>query len=464
MKNQPVVITEPAALAALKEIYENNGPGYLEWDFSTPGQVTAGDGRLEAREGALTRLNLNRAKLKGTLKLGGVETLAVLTADENGFGGIDLEGLPGLRELTLRDNRISDVQSLAKLSGLTGLFLRGNQVRDIGPLAKLSGLTRLGLGDNELISDLKPLAGLTALEELHVGGNQIVDLAPLARLTALRELDVQRNHISDFGPLAGLKNLKVLSYRGNCRPPGEEIKACAMTGRAKPILEEKKAGFNPALVNTDTDLAKLTERVLNCRFTAFSLCLFGAPGTGKSEYARHLAGRMGLEVLHKRGSDLFSMWLGESEKKIAAAFEEARTDKKFLIFDEADSFLHDRALAVRSWEVTQVNEMLTWMESHPYPFACTTNLMDRLDQASLRRFTFKVKYDYLTLDQARLAFRHFFGLDYEIKLEALTPGDFTLAARKAAILGLSEPAELAELLAQEQEAKGVKSAGIGFIS
>ena len=83
MKNQPVTITEPAAAAALKGIYETNGPGNLRWDFSTPGQVTARDGRLEARDGALTGLNLNRAGLKGILKLRGVETLTVLTADEN---------------------------------------------------------------------------------------------------------------------------------------------------------------------------------------------------------------------------------------------------------------------------------------------------------------------------------------------------------------------------------------------
>jgi len=238
----------------------------------------------------------------------------------------------------------------------------------------------------------------------------------------------------------------------------------AVTGRPKLILEEKKIDFNPALLNTDTDLVKLTERILGGRLSAFSLCLFGAPGTGKSEYARHLAERMGLEVLHKRASDLLSMWVGQTEKNIAAAFQEARKGKKFLIFDEADSFLLDRGLAKNSWEVSEVNEMLTWMESHPYPVACTTNLMERLDKASLRRFTFKVKYDYLTPAQARLAFRHFFGQDFEIKLEALTPGDFAVAARKASILGLTDPAELAELLAQEQEAKGVKSVGLGFIS
>jgi SpoVK/Ycf46/Vps4 family AAA+-type ATPase len=209
-------------------------------------------------------------------------------------------------------------------------------------------------------------------------------------------------------------------------------------------------------------LALLTERILSGRLERFSLCLFGAPGTGKSEYARHLAERMGLEVLHKRASDLISMWVGGTEQNIAAAFQEARAEKKFLIFDEADSFLQDRGRAHHSWEVSQVNEMLTWMECHPHPFACTTNLMDQLDQASLRRFTFKVKYGYLSREQARLAFGHFFGQDFEVRLEALTPGDFAVAADKASIMGLTEPADLIELLAREQEAKGLKSKPIGF--
>ena len=34
----------------------------------------------------------------------------------------------------------------------------------------------------------------------------------------------------------------------------------------------------------------------------------------------------------------------------------------------------DRRFARRNWEISQVNEMLTWMESHPVPFACTAKL------------------------------------------------------------------------------------------
>lgn len=90
--------------------------------------------------------------------------------------------------------------------------------------------------------------------------------------------------------------------------------------------------------------------------------------------------------LTKRVSDIESCWVGVTEQNIADAFEEARKDGAVLLFDEADSFLLDRRSATRSWEMTKVNEFLQQMEVFPGVVACTTNLMDTLDQASLRRF------------------------------------------------------------------------------
>jgi len=189
MKKVPLTITEPAAVAALKEIYQNNGPGRLEWDFSTPGQVTAMDGRLKARGGALASLNLVTAKLGGVLKLHGLQTLAILWANDNDFHGLDFHNLPRLNYLCLRDNEISDIGPLAKLACLTHLDLRYNRITDLGPLAGLTALTELHL-DGEGLSGLGPLAGLTALELLYVHENPALDPVPLARLTALRELSI----------------------------------------------------------------------------------------------------------------------------------------------------------------------------------------------------------------------------------------------------------------------------------
>lgn len=229
---------------------------------------------------------------------------------------------------------------------------------------------------------------------------------------------------------------------------------------------EAAGSFDPDLSVADLDLTALAEGLVGAQDRAFSLCLYGAPGTGKSAYARHLAARMGMKVLQKRASDLFGPYVGETEQAIAGAFAEARDKEAFLIFDEADSLLLDRATATHRFEVSQVSEMLTWMESHPLPFACTTNLMDRLDAASLRRFTFKVKFDYLGSRQSKACFQRLFNMEPPLglaRLARLAPADFHVVAKKAGVLGLLGDADrLLDLLVQECAAKGEVANPIGF--
>ncbi len=238
-----------------------------------------------------------------------------------------------------------------------------------------------------------------------------------------------------------------------------------LLGREKPP-QGVAARFDPALSRADLDLVAFSKQLVASGELRFSLCLQGPPGTGKSAFARHLAERLGLEVEQKRASDLMSMWVGETEQQIAAAFADARDQRTFLIFDEADSLLADRRFAQRSWEVSQVNEMLTWMESHPLPFACTTNFNERLDRATLRRFTFKIALDHLSADQARMAFRHYFGLIAPKSVAALTnltPGDFPVVRRRAEILRLLDDADaLARMLREECEAKQDALRNVGF--
>ena len=228
-----------------------------------------------------------------------------------------------------------------------------------------------------------------------------------------------------------------------------------LVGRLRPAEAPAPAGFAPELANADADLDRLLDSLTRAGAPRdMTLCLYGPPGTGKSAFARRLADGMGLDPLVKRGSDLLSMWIGESERLIAEAFEEALKEERFLIIDEAEAFLWNRAGASKSWEVSMVNELLVCMETHPLPFACTTNHLEQIDPAALRRFTFKVKFDYMTPAQTAAAYRCFFGRAAPPGLRdlaALTPGDFAAVARKLRHLGDDARSDGTLLCLLEQE-------------
>lgn len=231
----------------------------------------------------------------------------------------------------------------------------------------------------------------------------------------------------------------------------------AMTGKMAKAAKQNGVEFDTKLLNTDTDLEKLAQQIRDKKLHAFSLCLYGAPGTGKTAFCEYLADLLGINIIKKRASDIMGPFVGETEKRIARAFAEAHAKKAMLVFDEADTFLGDRANAHHSWEISFVNEMLTQMESAEYPFVCTTNLMDNLDKAALRRFSFKVKYDFLTRAQVVTAFQDFFGQtisENEVSdLVHLAPGDFTVVKKQADLLGITDKNELISKLRNEQAVK-----------
>ena len=208
-----------------------------------------------------------------------------------------------------------------------------------------------------------------------------------------------------------------------------------------------------------------------------SLCFYGAPGTGKTALAEHMAEALGQPLIIKRASDLMSKYVGETEQKMAAMFREAELEKAVLLLDEADSFLQDRRGAQRTYEVTEVNEMLQGMERHHGIFICTTNLLDSLDAAALRRFTFKIEFKPLTAVQREQMFTvEALGGDTALidagicqrlaRLTQLCPGDFAAVKRQTDILATTLSADefLLQLEAEHRIKPGVRQArGMGFV-
>ncbi len=229
--------------------------------------------------------------------------------------------------------------------------------------------------------------------------------------------------------------------------------------------------YNPAFINAGADLVAVGSGLLRAK--SGRLCLYGPPGTGKSAYARWLADQMGVPLVARRGSDLLSMYVGGNEKNIARAFTNAQEEGAVLLIDEVDGFLQDRQGAQRGWEVSLVNEMLTQMETFSGVFVATTNLMDGLDPAALRRFDLKVKFDYLLAGQAvQLIRSHCAAGGVPLptaaderrlsQLLALTPGDFAAVGRQHRFRPLTSAAAWVAALEAECELKTGPKRAIGF--
>ena len=231
------------------------------------------------------------------------------------------------------------------------------------------------------------------------------------------------------------------------------------------------SSYDPNFVNSDCDLNELIQGIKESK--SARICLYGVPGTGKSAYTKFIAKSLKKPIIIKKGSDLLSMFVGGTEQNIALAFKEAKDKKAVLVFDEVDSFLQDRSMAARSWEVTQVNEMLVQMESFDGIFIATTNLIDNLDKACLRRFDLKLEFGYLLPEQARNLFKKECAL-LKVKFDEnaskkvsnlglLAPGDFASVRRQAKFRPIKNGDDFCHRLELEVALKNEeKSVKIGF--
>ncbi|HHI92262.1 MAG TPA: AAA family ATPase [Gammaproteobacteria bacterium] len=273
-------------------------------------------------------------------------------------------------------------------------------------------------------------------------------------------------HLNDGNTKALEKNLE--------RIIGNKLQVLGLSRKPRTVIS-RETRYSLEYLNPDQDLEALT-RGLQQNHQA-RICLYGAPGTGKTAFAHYVAEQLDKPLLKKQASDILSKWVGEAEQNIAAMFDEAEADDMVLLVDEVDSFLLDRGSSQNSWEITQVNELLVQMESFNGVFIASTNLLNLVDAASLRRFDLKIKFDCMKPQQAWALFlqileEHGCTVEDEMKhwktalarFDNLTPGDFATVVRQSRSLNKAiHPRYLLNALEKECRAKPGAGKSIGFM-
>lgn len=155
---------------------------------------------------ALQSINLRELDLRHNISIN-------TDNQKTGLKNISLIGtLTSLEKLDLRDNSISDISSLRHLKKLKHINLRENNIEDISYLKYMPDLQYINLRQNR-INEINALSELYDLEYLNLRDNKIIDLGPIAGLKNLNILNLRGNNLSNISPLKELYALKSLNLR-----------------------------------------------------------------------------------------------------------------------------------------------------------------------------------------------------------------------------------------------------------
>jgi AAA+ superfamily predicted ATPase len=199
------------------------------------------------------------------------------------------------------------------------------------------------------------------------------------------------------------------------------------------------------------------------------ILLYGEPGCGKTLIAKAIANEINAHFTAIQGPELLSKWVGESEARLRAVFEEARRLQPAIIFfDEIDSLGRSRSSAENAIHASQlVNQLLTLMDgiesNGRVCVIATTNRPELLDVALLRpgRFDYQLEVKKPTVEGCQAIFTvqtarmplapGFDACQFGTKLLGLTGAEIAFVAREAAYNALRRCMDLESVVRAEAD-------------
>jgi hypothetical protein len=127
-----------------------------------------------------------------------------------------------------------------------------------------------------------------------------------------------------------------------------------------------------------------------------AMLFYGPPGTGKTATSEAIAKQLGKKIGIANYARIYNCYVGESEKGILKAFEEAKMSDCILLFDEADSLFAQRLAeqhCVDRMHNLMTNLLMQQMEKFSGMVILTTNREVVIDTAFERRLLLKLRFD-----------------------------------------------------------------------
>lgn len=258
-------------------------------------------------------------------------------------------------------------------------------------LAVVQSLCRIGLatGDEKFRRQVERLRDRLRKAE----DNEGVGALDALLLAEERSASLQPSRVELSRSLAGEQ------LTSSTNPPFDKDSGAPL---AQIVLDPQQTSLPPILTE---DLEQALEAVLRewedyDRLSALGIapthsCLiFGAPGTGKTVTAMHIAARLGLPVVLARLDGIMSSFLGTTARNIGTLFEFANRYRCVLLLDEFDALAKLRDDPQEVGEIKRVVNTLLQCLDVRSPLGLTiavTNHPGLLDPAIWRRFEVKIE-------------------------------------------------------------------------
>ncbi|MGN0597955.1 MAG: ATP-binding protein, partial [Ruminiclostridium sp.] len=133
-----------------------------------------------------------------------------------------------------------------------------------------------------------------------------------------------------------------------------------------------------------------------------TLLFAGPPGTGKTMAATIIAGELGLPAYRVDISQVMSKYIGETEKSLGEIFDVAQQSNAILFFDETDALFGKRSEIKDSHDKyanVETSFLLQKLESFDGVVLMSTNLLQNIDSAFMRRISYVINFPFPDRDR-----------------------------------------------------------------